>query len=191
MPFIKGNKIGIGNKHRQGKIPWNKGKTKETDSRIKQYGLSGSKSKKGKHYSLLTEFKKGMKSIGGMLGKKHTEEAKRKISESHKGNKAYQWKGGITPERNKIRSSIDYRLWKYAVFARDNFTCQKTGIRGGDLVAHHIQNFAQYPELRFAIDNGITLSEKAHREFHRKYGIKNNTKEQMLEFTQLVQVEVL
>jgi len=32
------------------------------------------------------------------------------------------------------------------------------------------------------IDNGITLSEKAHREFHKKYGIKNNTNEQLEEF---------
>ena len=78
--------------------------------------------------------------------------------------------------------SIDFRLWREAVFARDNWICQKYGLRGGKLHPHHIQNFAQYPELRFAIDNGITLSEKAHKEFHKKYGIKNNTKGQLEEF---------
>jgi len=50
------------------------------------------------------------------------------------------------------------------------------------LVAHHIQNFAQFPELRFAIDNGITLSKQAHNEFHKRYGRKNNNREQLDEF---------
>jgi hypothetical protein len=111
-----------------------------------------------------------------------TVEHRRKISESHKGEKNPMWKGGITPENKKIRFSIEYDLWRNSVFARDNYTDQKTGIRGGKLHPHHVLNFSQYPELRFAIDNGITLSEKSHREFHKKYGIKNNTREQLLEF---------
>ena len=92
------------------------------------------------------------------------------------------WRGGTTPENIKIRTSIEYRLWREAIFARDNWICQKTGIKGGKLNPHHIKNFSKYPELRFAIDNGITLSEKAHKEFHKKYGIKNNTREQLIEF---------
>jgi hypothetical protein len=55
-------------------------------------------------------------------------------------------------------------------------------IKGGKLHPHHIQNFAKFPELRFAIDNGITLSDKAHWEFHKKYGKHNNNREQMKEF---------
>jgi len=30
--------------------------------------------------------------------------------------------------------------------------------------------------------NGITLSKKAHNEFHKKYGKRNNTPEQLNEF---------
>ena len=79
------------------------------------------------------------------------------------------------------------KLWKKSVFERDDYTCQKYGTKSGNgkavkLAAHHIKNFAQYIELRTSIENGITLSEKAHKEFHRKYGIKNNTREQLLEF---------
>ena len=92
------------------------------------------------------------------------------------------WKGGISAESERIRGGIEFRLWREAVFARDNWTCQKYGIRGCKLVAHHIKNFADYPELRFAIDNGITLSEKAHNEFHKKYGKKNNNEEQLKRF---------
>lgn len=52
------------------------------------------------------------------------------------------------------------RLWREAVFARDNWTCQKCKIMGGELNPHHIKNFAECPELRTSIENGITLCEK-------------------------------
>lgn len=92
------------------------------------------------------------------------------------------WKGWLTPENKRIRHAIEYRLWRESVFARDNWTCQKTWQIGGKLRCHHIKNFAQYPELRFAIDNGITLSHESHKEFHKIYGIKNNTQEQLNQF---------
>ena len=92
------------------------------------------------------------------------------------------WRGGISDKNNIIRHSKEMKLWRKSVFERDNFTCQKYGVVGGKLRAHHMNNFSEFPELRFAIDNGVTLSETAHREFHRKYGIKNNTREQLIEF---------
>lgn len=98
------------------------------------------------------------------------------------GDKNHAWKGGITPENVKIRHSIEYKLFRDSVFARDGYICQKYGIKGVKFNAHHIQNFAKYPELRFAIDNGVTLSDKAHKEFHKKYGKKYNTREQLEEF---------
>jgi len=137
------------------------------------------------------------------LGKKHTKETKLKISlagmnrkvseltrekmsESHLGknigDKNGQWKGGITPLNKKIRKSRKDLNWVNTVFTRDNYTDQKTGIKGGNLHPHHILNFSQYPKLRFEIDNGITLSEESHKKFHKKYGQINNTKEQLLEF---------
>jgi hypothetical protein len=98
----------------------------------------------------------------GMLGKKATEETRRKNSESHKGEKSYRWKGGKSTENIRIRSGIEMRLWREAVFARDNYTCQICGQRGGKLNADHIKPFSLYPELRFAIDNGRTLCKECH-----------------------------
>jgi len=150
---------------------------------------------KGRKHS---EEAKGKMSLA-RKGMKLSKETRRKLSEAHKGNKRslsarikqglsikgenhYNWKGGITPENKKIRNSIEFRLWREAVFARDGWTCQKCKKKGGKLHPHHIYNFAQFPDLRFAIDNGITFCDKCHQEFHKIYGFKNNTREQLEEF---------
>lgn len=99
-----------------------------------------------------------------------------------KGERAYHWIDGRSSKNHCIRTSSEYKLWRKSCFERDNFTCQKCEQYGGELRVHHINNFADFPELRFALDNGITFCKKCHQNFHKKYGIKNNTKEQLDEF---------
>jgi len=127
-------------------------------------------------------YKKQSKIFSGkgnpFFGKKHTEETLKKL----RGENCHLWKGGVTPVNKKIRMSLEYSNWRTAVFNRDNFTCQKYKTRGGELHPHHIKNFSDNPQLRFKEENGITLSKKAHREFHKKYGRINNTTEQLREF---------
>lgn len=76
------------------------------------------------------------------------------------------WRGGVTPANEKIRKSKEYVLWRTAVFMRDNYTCvwcnRKEEV-SGKLNADHIKPFANYPELRFAIDNGRTLCVECHK----------------------------
>lgn len=100
--------------------------------------------------------------INSLMGKKASMETRKKLSESHKGSKSYLWRGGITEANHKIRRSMEYRIWRSAVFMRDNFTCTECGERGGKLNAHHIKPFSLYPELRFAIDNGKTMCITCH-----------------------------
>jgi len=192
--FVKGSKPIAG--FQKGCISLMKGKchsseTKQKISELTKIAMNKpemksrlSLARKGKKRSIRIREKMSLVLLGNKrcLGKKQSEEHRKNISKSHKGEKNWNWKGGITPENLQIRRGIEFRLWREAVFARDNWTCQKTKIKGGRLHPHHIQNFAQYPELRFAIDNGITLLDKAHREFHHIYGSKNNTKEQLEKF---------
>lgn len=53
--------------------------------------------------------------------------------------------------------------WRMGVFGRDDFTCQFCYQRGGKLVAHHIKPWSEFSQLRFNVENGITLCEKCHK----------------------------
>ena len=130
----------------------------------------GNKYALGKHWKLSEEWKQAQskRMMGKNKGKVPTEETRRKLSESHKGDKSYRWKGGITPIHEAIRKSLDYKLWREAVFKRDGYTCVWCKVKSGNgkaviLNADHIKPFAQYPELRFAIDNGRTLCIDCHK----------------------------
>lgn len=95
-------------------------------------------------------------------GRKHTLEWRNLMSLKQRGEDSPNWRGGVTSEQMKVRNSIEYRLWREAIYARDNWVCQECGKRGGKLHAHHIKSFAKNPELRLAIDNGITLCVPCH-----------------------------
>jgi len=110
------------------------------------------------------------------LGRKISDETKRKILDTKrkngtlpKGNRHYRWKGGRTWERFK---NPEYLAWRRAVLERDGYICQQCGRhckryeRG--LAAHHIKPYAEYPELRYEIANGMTLCRQCHMHLHGK-----------------------
>lgn len=80
-----------------------------------------------------------------------------------RGTKHWNWQGGLTEKNLALRGLIEYKLWRKAVFERDDFTCQICRIRGVELQADHIKPFAYFPELRFDLSNGRTLCKKCHR----------------------------
>lgn len=152
----------------KGRVPWNKGKKMSKDTMEKMSKAIKKSYREGRRIAFCSQ------------------ETREKISKSRKGkcsgSECHLWKGGITPENKKIRHSVEYKIWRKTVFLRDNFTCQKCNQHGGELNSHHINNFADFPELRMITENGITLCKKCHNKFHRKFGSKNNTKEQLVEF---------
>jgi 5-methylcytosine-specific restriction endonuclease McrA len=58
-----------------------------------------------------------------------------------------------------------YKEWRKAVYRRDNGRCQWSGCsyKGIRINVHHIKRHANYPALRYNINNGICLCPKHHR----------------------------
>ena len=110
-----------------------------------------------------------------------------KNSKRMRGDGCHFWKGGINGDNDTLRHRKEYKDWRTLVYKRDNYTCQCCGAYGGRLNAHHINSFANYPEFRYDINNGITLCVKCHDatedgSFHNIYGTHNSTALQLREY---------
>jgi 5-methylcytosine-specific restriction endonuclease McrA len=73
------------------------------------------------------------------------------------------------PRTSTSRDSAAYREWRAAVYRRDKYTCQRCGERStrkNRLHAHHIKYWADYPELRFEVSNGLLLCGSCHAKEH-------------------------
>jgi len=136
-------------------IPPMKGKKMSADSRLK---MSASAKKRGSNRT----------------GARHSIETRAKISatvreRTPRGPKCHSFKDGLLAERRDQRFSQQYKRWRYDVFLRDGFACQRCGdARGGNLIAHHIKEFATHPRLRFEVSNGLTVCGKCHKAIHSK-----------------------
>ena len=103
-------------------------------------------------------------------------EEKRKIAAAHTGPKNSNWRGGTSSRNGKmIRRICGMATWSKKILARDDRTCQLCGIRNTGrkkMHAHHILPYADYPENRLDLENGVTLCKHCHRHYaHRP--IKN------------------
>ncbi len=106
---------------------------KRTKGHIKNMSLAQKgKTNIGKHPSPTTEFKKGQRASPKTEYKKGQRPVGNEAGYFKCGEQHPLWKGGVTPENIKARHSIEYRLWREAVFARDNWTCQYCKIKWGE-----------------------------------------------------------
>lgn len=117
-----------------------------------------------------------------------TNDIKEKISKANKGrylgSNSPRYNHDLTDEeRERGRKILGYQEFIKEVYKRDNYTCQKCGDnKGGNLVAHHLNGYDTFKEQRTDVNNGVTLCNVCHKEFHSLYGYGNNTKEQYEEW---------
>lgn len=141
---------------KKGKISNAKGKTWKMPV---GFGLESSKKRK-------KEWDTGIRKKGWKL----SEESKKRIGIASTGRASHMlgktgklhhnWKGGVSRDVHSL-SEPKYKKWRTSVFARDKFKCKICQAKTG-LQAHHILRWADYPELRYDINNGITLCPAHH-----------------------------
>lgn len=88
------------------------------------------------------------------------------MSKNYRAEGNPNWQGGFSSENQRVRKTKEYREWREAVFARDNWTCQDCGERGAYLHPHHVFEFAEFKEHRFEVWNGASLCVPCHAKYH-------------------------
>ncbi len=147
-----------------GKPTWNKGLTgiysEETKSKMKS-GTGKTPHNKGVPMSI---------------------EQKIKLSCVNQNLNISDFKDFTTTENKRQRNKFNESELHNKCFEKANYTCDLYSIKGVELHAHHLESWHTNKELRFDPENLVCLSKDAHNAFHKKYGRKNNTKEQYEEF---------
>ena len=79
------------------------------------------------------------------------------------GTKHHNWKGGIKFREKHSLFNPEYVEWRSTVFKRDSWKCKIADENcNGQLEAHHILPWRDFVELRYQINNGITLCHYHH-----------------------------
>jgi hypothetical protein len=73
------------------------------------------------------------------------------------------WTGG------KRQRDYQHARWADNIISRDKATCQKCGAKEIELHAHHIKPYIDYPELRYDLNNGVTLCCECHWDEHSAF----------------------
>lgn len=122
------------------RIPWNKGK---------KTGPAWNKGLRNTGFKPANGFTKGHKRNTGKI---RTKEHTNKISKTRF-------------EMSSSRHCNKHRAWKKDVWERDGYECKFCG-SNEMIVAHHIRLWNNFPELRFELNNGITMCNSCHTILH-------------------------
>lgn len=155
----------------KGHIPWNKGlkgyKTKPaSDERKRKIGLANSIALKGRFLGEYSPHWKGgkpnfLKCCKKLSSYKYKYCGKHNFIKS-RGKNHYRWTINRETVKYDRRNDPEYKQWRIAIYKRDLYKCKINNSCNGRIEAHHILSWANYPELRYEVNNGITLCQAHH-----------------------------
>lgn len=102
---------------------------------------------------------------GKVVSSIHTTRCKKCEDYRRKGENHPLWINDRTTLKRYVgceeRRSPAYKTWRKSVLDRDGWKCKMCQEKVG-LVAHHILSFTKFAELKYDINNGITLCQAHH-----------------------------
>jgi hypothetical protein len=105
-----------------------------------------------------------------------------------RGENHPMWNKDLSDEERFLRrDSRQHEEWRNKVLERDRWVCiccQGRTSKDNPLCAHHLENYKDFPGLRFEVENGVTLCKKCHKRFHGIYGLRGTRLTQFIEFSQ-------
>lgn len=153
---------------RKGQKPWNKGK--KVGESHPQMGFQKGNTKWNNSNTRSTQFKQGSRPSPST-------EFKKGHSPWNKGKEWLEMRGANNPawveDREKVAKNnrskdeydndVTYKIWMRQIKNRDGWQCKIDNFDcSGSKYAHHILNWVDYPELRYELNNGITLCHAHH-----------------------------
>lgn len=126
-----------------------------------------------------------------------TKEYKEKQRISKTGELNGMWNPELSEEEREkekyhSRRYPGYKDFRKEVFERDGYACCIcSDATGGNLVVHHLNGFHWDIKGRIEVNNGVTLCNHCHDEFHRIYGRKDNDLFQFSQFEQTKQTALV
>lgn len=111
-----------------------------------------------------------LRSMGIVPRRSPTLATRQKLRMANLGASRWNWKGGITADRVRLRTSLDMKIARESCFKRDRYTCRSCHQTGGKLNAHHIWPFQRFPEWKYELWNLLTLCKRCHDAFHKAAG---------------------
>lgn len=110
---------------------------------------------------------------------------KKETDNNRQGSKNPNYDPNISDSEREMKRNLiaENKEWSKAILQTANYTCLVCNQHGGtDYNAHHLDSYHANPLLRLELTNGVCLCYDCHANFHKKYGYKNNTKNQFGDF---------
>jgi hypothetical protein len=102
-----------------------------------------------------------MKIAKSLRGRKRDPEIGRKVSATMLARRTKPYPG-------KRQKDPRYYPWRRAVMKRDGFACKMCGVVNKGNHAHHLKGWSEAPELRYEVENAITLCVSCHAAHHHE-----------------------